>query len=253
MNRKPSKCRFAILFIGRTGSSHVVSCLNSHPDILCYGEILKANKPQNQDLLFDCIERGEALENFSHWALPDRYIHDSTLAPRKLACVGFKSKISDVADLSRFRDQLHEGNYRIIYLDRQNLVKRALSGINSRRLHAEHNIYNAVNTSQVQGPVEIDPRELLLKIENALASKAQIDTFIGNLKLAKLVLTYEQLLANESAFFRQLFQFLEVADAPVTGNIYKNTPDDLRLALINYDEVARALAGSPYAHFLHGP
>ncbi len=248
--RLPSKCFFVILFGGRTDSSYLVSCLNSHPNVLCYGEMLNSSKLERQKSFCMALVEGKPLEDFSKFALPARYCHEHTMTDRLLHAVGLKTKLADIADKNLFQQFLQNHHFRVIYLTRRNPVKQALSGFNARRLHKVARIYNAVEDSQVQGAIYVEPDELLAKAKKQVIGEQRIEGFINSLGLRTLKLQYEDMLHMPARFFERVLGFLEVENVPVNGKTLKNTPDRLSDAIVNFDEVAARLKGTEFEDFL---
>ena len=48
---------------------------------------------------------------------------------------------------------------------------------------------------------------------------------------------YEDLLANERVELQRIWEFLKVSNRPTEGATRKNTPDDIREAVTNIDEI----------------
>lgn len=103
-----------ILFCGRSGSSHIVSSLNSHPHVVTYGEMFHGKPVDRQDSLMEALLAGVPMETLDHEALPERYRHDHTGVNERIDAVGLKTKPGDVADLDRFSALLREHRFKVV-------------------------------------------------------------------------------------------------------------------------------------------
>jgi hypothetical protein len=54
------------------------------------------------------------------------------------------------------------------------------------------------------------------------------------------------MLINEDEFIRRVFEFMGVRYLAIKGKTLKNTQDNLRDAIVNFDELRRKYAGTPY-------
>lgn len=227
----PPASRFAILFPGRTGSSFLVSCLASHPEVAVEGERL--------------------VRQSAEWQR--RWIAEFYDTPRRspVRCVGFKTKPKDVWDLDEFATMLRERRVRVIEMRRRNVVKLAVSHLNAKRIHAETGRWNLASDGSSLAPLHATPDALAEAIEICATAQEQVGRFVGTLGLATLALDYEDLLESRTTWLERVCGFLEIAPRPLSGAVEKATSDDLRAALANFDELAAHFAGSPLAeHFL---
>lgn len=225
------RSRFAILFPGRTGSSHLVSCLSSHPAVLAEGEALVRRTPEEQ----------------RDWIAG---LYDTPRAA-PVTCVGFKTKPKDAWDLEAFGQMLRARQVRIISMRRQNLVKLAVSALNAKRMHAETGRWNQRAGAPRLGPLRVEPAQLEAAIESAANAQATVASFVASLALPTLELDYEGLLADERATLDRVSSFLEIERRPMTSAVEKSTEDDLRQALAEFDALAAHFAAGPHGrHFL---
>jgi len=227
----PPASRFAILFPGRTGSSFLVSCLASHPEVAVEGERLVRQPAEWQR----------------------RWVADLYDTPRRnpVRCVGFKTKPKDVWDLVEFGAMLRERRVRIIEMRRRNIVKLAVSHLNAKRIHAETGRWNLASDDSALAPLVAAPAALEEAVAICADAQEQVTRFVGTLGLPTLMLDYEDLLEDRASWLGRVCGFLEIEPRALSGTIEKATSDDLRSALANFDELAAHFAGTPLAaHFL---
>jgi LPS sulfotransferase NodH len=222
---------FVILFEGRSGSSHLTSLLNSHPNMRARPEELVKIK-----------QRGEGAQEQIDWVL--RSLEAPPNSP--LQAVGFKTKLRDVIDRDAFTSALHDRRARILHLERQNLVKLAVSSINAARLAKSTGKYNLLKDTDRLPAAPIDVDELRTNITRRAEWQDMLRAYLESIELPILHLTYEGLLAGETRTLGRVFSFLDVPSAPVSSPILKNTPDDLRQAVSNFDELRSHFVGTPF-------
>lgn len=224
-SRRPAPTsRFVILFPGRTGSSLLVSCLASHPEIEAEGERLVRLDAAAQD----------------QW-LRDHYTRTRAEAIR---AVGFKTKPKDVRDRAAFQSLLDALDVRPITLLRRNLVKLAVSTINARRIHEATGRWNNAAGAPELTPIAIEPEELEKQIAACDMAQREVMLLAEGLRAPALPLEYEDLLADRDAVLGRITGFLGVRPLPMQAGTGKATPDDLRSALLNHDALREHFRGT---------
>ncbi len=214
--------RFVILFPGRVGSTFLVSALDAHPDIEAKGERLDPLRTEGAAAQLD-------------WAR--RYLKGRIV--NRYRAVGFKTKLRDVVDKHAFADLARELDVRIILLDRRNDVKHVVSRITARALKDTTGRWNryAGDGAGRADAVTIDADDFDVRLRAVVAEKASIVDYVATLGLVCLHVDYEDLLAEPDATFAQVLGFLGIRVTPMTGATVKNTSDDLRDVIHNFDEV----------------
>jgi LPS sulfotransferase NodH len=221
------KTRFVILFPGRTGSSFLVSCLSSHPEVIAEGERL--------------------VRQSASWQRD--WIDGLFGAPRKapVRAVGFKTKLKDVADRDGFARELARHEVRLVTMARRNLVKLAVSTLNARRIHAATGRWNNAADAPPLGPLEAGVEEIAAMVDRCEREQREVLAFAESLARPTLHLDYEDLLVDRDAWLRRATDFLEVSPLPLASTVGKATDDDLRAALARYDEVRDHFAATERA------
>ncbi len=151
--------------------------------------------------------------------------------------LGFKTKIVDVLDPAGFIKLVQSVNCHIIQLHRQNHVKAVISKVNARRLHDRSGNWNLYDESDRMPPLQVKGEELdKLLFERALAER-QLDEFVDRIGQPTLKIAYEDLLLDRDGTLANVFSFLRIPVRPVRAKTLKNTSDDLREVLLNFDEL----------------
>jgi LPS sulfotransferase NodH len=143
------------------------------------------------------------------------------------------------------------GGIRVVRMRRANLVKAAVSQIRARR-YAERTGDWAVRPGMTPlEPIPIDPALLLERIHQMdHADRRLMGMFEG---CTVIDVEYQELLDDLVGVAHRVREVLGVPQRPFRVLHEKATPDDLAAAIPNLDEVAGALAGTPWADQLAAP
>lgn len=217
---------FVILFEGRTGSSMLTELLASHPCMISEPERL--------------VRKSEGEQ--SGWM---EQLYTDTPNPM-IQAVGFKTKLRDVANPDYFLELLEKHHVKVIYLHRENLVKMALSRINAIRLFEDRKLWNLLPGQSQLPPIAIPVQQFDESLRFRLDKEQKLQSFLNRLSVPVLDLTYEMLLASPQTVFDSIFTFLDVVPYPLEGKYKKNTPDNLREAIINFDELKAHYQGTEF-------
>jgi LPS sulfotransferase NodH len=222
---------YVILFIERDGSTLLTSLLKSHPEIQAIYERFAVLKQQGADA-------SEQLE----WA---RSLFTLPLISRYSA-VGFKTKLVDVEDLDGFTLLLQEKKCHVIHMERRNSVKAVVSKINARRLFEMTGKWNLYSETDRLPALDIDPAEFDLLLEEREGANQTLESYVKGLNLPTLKVVYEDLQIDQQAELKRIMAFLKVKPYPVKAKTLKNTKDNLREAVANFDELRARYVGTSF-------
>lgn len=222
---------FVMLFVERAGSTYLTTLLNSHPDILAQGEKLDILK-----------QKGHNAQTQLEWT---RQFLTPPLIGRNKAR-GYKTKLKDVLDQDGFAQLIQEMDCKIIQLQRYNSVKAVISTINAKRLWEASGNWNLLNESSRLPAFAVDPDEFAERLQQREAWDRELEAYVQRLQLPTLTLHYEDLLKDENSFKQRVYSFLGVKPKPAQGITLKNTNDDLREVILNFDELYARYSGTPY-------
>lgn len=220
---------FVVLFPGRVGSTLLITALDEHPDVHADGERLDGMRERGA---------GRQLE----WT--DSFLRGPLVGHHR--AVGFKTKLRDVLDPSGFRSILERHSARVVVLGRRNDVKHAVSRVTAKELHQSTNRWNRFSESEGVAAVTVDPERFERLLGQIERDKQAINEYVAGLSLPRLHLDYEDLLADRDAAFGRVLDHIGVERRPLTGATLKNTSDDLRDAIVNFDELRTRYAGTRY-------
>jgi len=222
---------YVILFIERDGSTYLSSLLISHPQIEAVYERFAVLK-----------QKGAGAKEQLDWV---RSFFTPPFIGRK-AAVGFKTKLVDVADLDAFANLLKEKGCHIIQMKRRNRIKAVVSRINARRLHDKSGNWNLYKEEDRLPPMNVDLQEFATFLKEREDADNELDDFVTKLGLPTLLVTYEEIMTNKDQVLSRVFDFLKVPHLPLEGKTLKNTSDDLRDVVLNFQELRSCYAGTPY-------
>jgi LPS sulfotransferase NodH len=219
---------FVLLFQGRTGSTYLTEALSSHPEINVLGEKFhnRSNRPGVQL---------QAMREFLTSPPFGNY-----------RAKGFKTKLHDVGDPEGFAELLKKRSVYIIHFGRRNRVKHAVSWINAWRLYNVNGDWNLYKASERPAALTIDPAEFRTMLERIEERNRLLRDYVMSLELPTLSLYYEDLLVDERNTIDLVLSFLGVPSQPVGGKAIKNTSDNLRQVIKNFDELRSLYTGTPY-------
>lgn len=222
---------FVILFVERAGSTYLTTALKSQPGVLAVTEKLAALR-----------EEGKNATEQLQWA---REFLTPPLLGRHYA-IGFKTKTIDILDIDGFTRLVRDRVCRIIQLRRRNAVKGVVSTINAKRQWKVSGNWNLLSESTRLPAFEVDLAEFDWLLRERERLDRGLEDYVRQLGLPTLELWYEDLLHDEREFVRKTLRFLGSRSEPAPGATLKNTGDDLRHAILNFDQLRSRYIGTPY-------
>jgi LPS sulfotransferase NodH len=240
--RTPRRARpFLVAFTGNSGSTYLTHLLRQHPDVEVKGEILAR--------MTTAGEQREFLDRFYGGA-------DGTRA------VGLKAKLTQFHDRDDVRDALVRHGAAVFHLVRENSLKQVVARLRARELaqrtqaltgSARANLRRSALDAHPElalGRLAIDVDALRRQLVAHERREAELRDFLGGLE-GVVRISYEELLRDRDGFLAGVHAHIGVPfDAVDDPEVVKKTSDDLREAIANFDEVAAALAGTPYEPML---
>lgn len=216
--------RFAIVCMGRTGSSLLVNLLNSHPDIECQGELFR---PATAFSKFPGMSRREFLE---------KHAYEGDLPIR-----GFKMPFDWILDHPCIFDDFRHLGYKILRLNRRN----ALSHFVSIKLAQLNNNWGSRHPYSI-GKTSVDAVELYQFIGSRHSCNTVLDRFSAPLEC--ITLHYETIMAPQS--HADVLQFLGARPHALTTDTIKQRSRPLAEAIENIAELELALGQTRMAELM---
>lgn len=222
---------FVILFVERAGSTYLTTALKSTRDILARTEKLDALR-----------QEGRSGADQLAWA--SQFLTPPWVGWHR--AIGFKTKLTDVLDREGFARLIQRRSCRVIQLQRRNAVKAVVSTLNARRQWEASGNWNLLNESTRLPPFEVDPAEFDRLLRERETLDRDLERYVGQLDRPTLRLCYEDLLESPETFVGRAVAFLTGARGVGAGATLKNTQDDLRQAILNFDQLRTRYVGTAY-------
>ncbi len=237
-----------ILTTQRTGSTFLVECLASHPEIECAGEILigvpEVVRGPRYRGRFQALYKLWNIAKTGAWLPGNRLERFYSGGQAKVRI--FKAMYNHLAYPFTLRYLRAHEKIRVIHLRRENLLKVQVS----RLLMSERKQLQA--TSPVEPVwIRVDPAEAIAAMRKA---QRRHEYFAKLFKRhAQLSISYERLIDGaylQADTARQICAFLGVAHHPMKSKLVKVNPESLRDIVTNYDELAAAVLRTEFADML---
>lgn len=230
MTAAEGQVRFAILCLGRSGSTHLQSLIDSHPDACCFGELFNPRAPEPPA--------------FAHSEQRDeREYLDELLGGRAERAVGFKLPMNSIRAHPRAAALVGDDpRMRVIRLSRRNLLAQFVS----RRMMATTKVSQSIFGSYGDATVVIEPARCLEALEAMEADARELDRLASARPV--LAVIYEQLVAGEG--IDELQRFLGLEPAALRSWFTRLRTRSLAETVENWDEVAAALRRTRFEGFL---
>jgi len=227
--RDPSQ-KFLIFGFPRSGSTLLVSLLDSHPKVHCEDELLY-RKLRFPMYYIQCHARLSRAEVYGFKLLVDHF------------------ETQGIEDPATFFTNLYEDGYQVIYLKRRNLLRAALSSLYGYFLGKFHH-------SQSEGELHrekmrVRPQELEAKIQRFEYLAGQQKKILGALPC--LEIAYEDDLLDASCHqvtIDKIADYLRIPSARVDTPLVKVATEDISDFVENSEEVLAFIRGTEYARYL---
>ena len=221
---------FVILCLGRTGSTHLVSLLDSHPQIRCFGELFTYQEG-TLDEAYITSSRSD----------PEDYLAHLT-SPLTESAVGFKLPLSSLRAHPDVLDLLQPKDLRMVRLRRLNLLALLVS----RRLLASTRVPQSTRGDYGDATVVLDPKQCLAVLRRIEEHERYLDEIAAGKPVFRV--TYEELVTGQP--LGDIQSFLGVEPVALQSPFSRVRRRPMAETIENWSEVESALRGSPYERFL---
>ena len=257
-----------ILTQGRSGSNFLVSTLNCHPAIVNYGEVLGpwtvasrivrairlAGIPLKDRSFLEALLSSQILfYGAQFWSAFSHLYNKETIRFKRIRnvnSIGFKEFFIHFERLHLEEFLMENEDISIIYLQRNNLLRRCLS-LQSLK---QTGIISAQEKSLKLDKVNVDPEEILKQLDVLNQESEYERTLLDRLGRNPILrLSYEEAFSSPSSvqtMIDQVFDFLGVPPIHVKSNHKKILPKSLNEIVANYEELIEAIQNTQYAQYL---
>jgi LPS sulfotransferase NodH len=241
------RVRAVVLTTQRSGSTFLVECLRSHPEIECSGEILNGQPDHPVPPFRGPLKKFKKALRIAYtgaW-MPGRWLDAFySRGSAKVRC--FKAMYNQLSRPFAMHYFDRNEDIRVIHLRRHNMLK----------VHVSTLLMDEREQLQATAPAEavwirVDPAKAIASMRKARAYYDSFDQAFA--KHPRLQVAYEKLfdgpyLQEETG--RRICEFLEVPYHRMQSKLTKLNPDSLRDMVTNYDELADAISRTEFAEML---
>ena len=234
----PTK-KFIIFTHWRSGSELLVNLLNSHPNICCDGEIF-----------LDFCQLSTPRVLAPHW-----YMNGKSCG-RNADVYGFKLMSDQLGKIlilrshkgpNKYLNYLLTNGWKIIYLLRQNIFRKALSSLVAQST----NTWHVKSRQSSREKIRIDPGQLLERMKGYENDMANEEKDLKN--NPHLTIIYEEGLLemeNHQKTIDTVCDYIGIPAAPVKTQLKRTSSDCISKTIENFEVIYDVVRQSPYAHFL---
>jgi hypothetical protein len=259
--------RHFILTHGRSGSNFLANTINLHPQLVNFGEVLGYWTPTHR--IYKSMRKSgksgsdylnyvyqspafyygaQAYSAFSHL----RHFQAPRLKRRgALHSLGIKEFVINLGRYDGMPFLASRPEIDVIYLHRDNLLRRYLSGVQLKR----SGVAASEKTSKGVGLLQVNLDHLMLHLEAMASETAQDRVILDGLRGNRVLnLRYEDAFLSSSTLSQmaeQVFHFLQVEPITNVSQQKKLLPRRIEEIVANFDEVSGRLQATPFARFLH--
>jgi LPS sulfotransferase NodH len=256
MNKiKTCKVHFCILTTQRSGSTWLVSLLDSHPQIKAFSELFIGETFAHQSDEY-LAWSDESLSLFYEFAKmhPEmgpfkvfQYLETLSHYSGTHHAIGFKLMYNQLAQQPEILIKLILARYKVINLIRENPLDILISKANFRRSGLPH-----TKEEQALKAIELKPALLLKDLEKQDRKTKLMQTLLNLLPLQILNVTYESLCDDRQTVMNSVLNFLGVEDQTVNlqSELKKISKGRYSQKIANFEEVKMALSGTKFQRFL---
>lgn len=281
---KPDYCKFIILGKGRSGSNFLRGLLNSHTQIITFGELFRDynhigwefpdfEKHFESKELVELMQNHPTkfLEDFVFKAFPKEIDFEKYLQSKRMAAliqnhpthflerIIFKKRLSRVlavgfklfyyhAKLDSRQviwDMLRERkDIKVIHLKRHNTLREILS---LKKAFKTNRWTNITGNEEENFSIFLDYEECLREFTYAQQAKEEYELLFQEHSVLELV--YEDLSNDYQGEMKRVQEFLGVVPEPVQPLTYKQSNQALPEAISNYFELKKKFKGTAWAEY----
>ena len=233
---------FLMVVSGRSGSSYLTKLVDRDNRLVMLGEMLVGKTELQQKQILHDFFQGK-LKNESFLG--------------KKAAIGFKTKLNDVIDRQNFLNLIKQHQPIIIINRRRNFLKQAISRArmlvlleNTAKKYGKRH-HSPVDKSDIVPAIKVDPDWIYRTAKNFAQRDKELEKFSHKLNDRVATIYYEDFAVEPTVAIAKLSEILEI-DINIDNYdvTYKNTSDDLRQAVSNYDELKARLKNTEYSSML---
>lgn len=244
---------FVIVGTQRTGTTLIRTSLDSHPDLICSGEVFKGGRrPYKHPDGYWFFCRATLLHRIRHYVARKRNVSEflsQLLSRHGAAAIGFKLMFSHARRYPEVVEFIKTGGLSVVHVTRRNVLKTLISRDVARATGVYHR--TAESTERGQAAISLDPMTLVERLDGVVREEQAWDSLLrGHPALIKVC--YEDFVNDREVATQRLLNFLGLGFVELNSPLQRLSPSDMRLIIANYDDVAAVLQATPYRSLLEG-
>jgi LPS sulfotransferase NodH len=243
--------KFIILGTARTGSTLLRGLLNSHSDIIAFGELFRSKEEIGWDLMPYQKEMQSSQLSYLHQHEPVSFLEEVVFQghSRKVKAVGFKIFYYQAQDTQQkliWSWLIDHKKIKVIHIKRRNYLETLLSLTRAHKTNKWYKSHPADNQDEDLS-IELPPEKCLNYFTWLEETSAQYDTLFQNHQ--KIDVYYEDLVAAAEAEMQVVQKFLRVKHQHLVPSTLKQASQPLSQAILNYAELKQQLKDTPWSTF----
>jgi LPS sulfotransferase NodH len=242
-------CKFIILTRGRSGSNFLRGLLNSHNQIVTFGELFRSYGSIGWDFPdYDQYLQSQSLKTLMQ-NNPDRFLKEKVFKkfPKQILAVGFKIFYYHAQNDSRktvWTFLRNQKNLKVIHLKRNNTLKVLLS---LKRAFKTNKWTDITGSGEEDFAISLSYEECLHEFTWAQEIKKEYDIYFKDNH--KIDVFYENLSRHHESEVRRIQEFLGVSCEIVKPSTYKQSKQPLSKVISNYFELKKKFKGTLWEEF----
>lgn len=249
--------KFILLAARRSGTSLLIDCLNSHPDIACvkraFGLEKKIKNPTPDEhsggfYMHRTKKVGNRVRYYTNrYGQIDEFLAEDVFGLNVAEkAAGFRLIYEMSSRYPQVAEWAGNNGARVIHLIRGNCLKTYISAV-SARIHKMRHPREGDRVKAVK--IHIDPKQLVMELNKRTNEVQQQKKRFSGCPCHEVY--YEDFIVNRDEESRRLLGFLDVEDTTsLSSDLVKINPDSLGDVIENYEEVYAVLRGTPYEKYL---
>lgn len=243
-------CKFIILGKGRSGSNFLRGLLNSHSQVITFGELFR----DPQQIGWGRSDYQKYLHSPELVALmqnnPSGFLESRVFSkfPKSVSAVGFKIFYQHAHGDSRetvwtfLKDRK---DIKVIHLKRDNLLKRLVS---LKKAFETNSWKKGISTDQSKSlQISLTYEECLQEFIKIKDAQTKYDDLFQD--HPKIELIYEKLASDHAKEIKRVQEFLNISTEPLQPSTYKQGHQPLSRSISNYFELKDKFQGTSWETF----
>ena len=245
---------FVILSLKRSGSTFLVSSLNTHEEIICTGEIFKETRPSNiimPEYSYDLTKKESLGSRLKHFTSKPKLVkfHLDKIYSSTEKSLGFKLMPRQIKRYPSSIEYIIQQNIPAVLLIRKNYLERLISIQKAAKTKV---FISSISTNKDQATtIELNPKTIIQTFDQMDQETELMKSYAAKTK--SIAINYEDLTMNTPEKTQlEILDFIGVSKIPLTSNLKKLIKKPMSEVVTNFDEIQKIIMDSKYKNLLPG-